>query len=222
MNNALPTSGFKGFDAAGSDFILQHNVDAADMYMGYQYGDWSFSTEYLTSVRRYDAADMYFGTITTGVKPAAWQTEVDYRTTFMGSQQQPVSYTDITWEAVAMNLPKHSFTFVYDVQVFKHTVVGIEFRHDKNYKEGTAGGGATTLGVQGIDPECERLRNIVTAMWCTSDFLMQARFSRAFLSIAMTTAFLMIVIGGLINGSFAMFSKYAKGWHLKKSGSVMQ
>lgn len=163
LNNVLASSGFKGFDAAGTSFELQHNVAGGDAYIRYSRGDWRLSTEYLTGLRHYDPADMYFGSTTRGAKPSAWQSEIDYSTTFMGKPATASLVYGRTWEAVPMNLPKHSYAFVYDVQMWKWTLIGIEFRHDENYKAGTAGGGATSTGVQSVSPVCEGgSRDIVT------------------------------------------------------------
>jgi hypothetical protein len=158
-------SGFTGFNGSGASFSLHHSVPAVDAYANYTRGDWSFIIEGLGAERSYSPLDMYYQSSTSGAKPAALHTEVDYNTHFFGKSATAAIVYGQTWQAVAMNLPQHSVAVLYDVQVFRQAAIGVEFRHDINYKAGTAGGGATGTGSPAsVSPVCEGgSRDILTA-----------------------------------------------------------
>jgi hypothetical protein len=163
LNNTSP-SGFTGFNAAGTTFTLRHNVPAVDVYANYNRDTWSFIIEGLGAARSYSPLDMYYGSSGAGAKPAAFHTEFDYNTHFFGKPATAAVTYGQTWQALAMNLPRHSISVIYDVQVWRQAAIGVEIRHDMNYKSGTASGGAIGTGTAGSTvPVCEGgTRDIIT------------------------------------------------------------
>jgi len=164
LDNGNPT-GFRGFDHAGSTFVLRRNVPGFNAHASYSIGSWNIIAEYLTALRSYNSMDMYYGSAPNGAQPAALHTELDYNTHFFGKPATAAITYGQTWQAVAMNLPRRSIAVVYDVQVWRRAAIGLEVRHDIIYKAGTAGGGATSTGVRNsVSPACEGgSRDIITA-----------------------------------------------------------
>lgn len=164
LANGAAGGGYTGFATTSSSYSLGHRVPAADAYIKYSLGDWDLIAEYITAVRRYNPADMYFERTSLGARPASLHTELGYQTFFFGTPATAAITYGQTWDAVAMNLPRRSVSVIYDVAAWRHAAIGLEVRHDINYKAGTAGGGATSSGVRSISPVCEgSSRNIVTA-----------------------------------------------------------
>ncbi len=157
------TTGYLGFDGAGSNFVLRKNVAGVDAFANYSIGNWNFIAEYLTAVRDYNPADMYFDSPTRGARPAALHTEIDYNNYFFGKPATAAITFGETWEGLAMNLPRYSVVALYDVQVWKHSAIGVEVRHDINYKTGTPYGGATSSTTTSTQTSVGGSRDIITA-----------------------------------------------------------
>lgn len=140
------TANFRGFNAAGigGNYKLRHNVAAVDAYANYSYRSWNFIAEFLTAVRKYSPLDMYYGSTNSGARPAALHTEINYNTHFFGKPATAAITYGQTWQSLAMNLPRQSVSVLYDVQVWRRAAIGVEFRHDINYKNGTQAGGASS------------------------------------------------------------------------------
>jgi hypothetical protein len=158
------TTGFTGFNGAGNSttFTLRRNVGAVDAYANYSWGSWNFIAEYLTAVRRYNPADMYYASTTRGARPGALHTEVDYNTHFFGKPATAAITFGQTWQGLAMNLPEYSMSALYDVQVWRKAAIGVEYRHDINYKTGTLAGGATSSTATGAANSAGGSRDIIT------------------------------------------------------------
>lgn len=160
------SGGYTGFAHSGSNFVLKKEVPAVDAYGEYTRGNWNIIAEVLSAVDSYASFDMFYGATNNGATPGAVHAEVDYATHFFSKPATFAVTYGQTWEAVAMNLPRYSVAMVYDVQAWKRAAIGIEVRHDINYKAGTVGGGATGVAPgssTSIAPVCEgSSRDIVT------------------------------------------------------------
>lgn len=164
-NGAVGTGTFTGFNGAGnsSTFTLRKNVAAVDAYANYSWQSWNLIVEYLTAVRKYNPLDMYYGSTSNGAHPGALHTEVDYNTYFFGKPATAAVTFGETWQGLAMNLPHYSMSVLYDVQVWRKAAIGVEFRHDINYKTGTLAGGATNAtGSAGTLNSVGGTRDIIT------------------------------------------------------------
>ena len=153
---------FGGFKFAGATYNMQHSVPGLNLNTFANIGRWTLIAEYVTNLRSYSSQDMYFRTTTRGARMSALQLEADYNLTFFGKPATAGVAYGQTWEALSMNLPRNSVSAVFDVQAWRRAAIGVEYRHDTNYKVNTLSGGAlsnsSTLALNSVGSS----RDIVT------------------------------------------------------------
>ena len=154
-NGAAGTSYFKGFKDGKK---LRHNVPAVDVHGSLKYTNYSLVAEYIDSIRVFDTADMtYDGR---GARPQALDLEFNYDFKVMEKPMSVACGYGRTWQALALNLPKHSAFAKVGAAWWKSTIEAIEYRHDWNYGRSDT---ATGAGYAFDYPPQARTRNIVTA-----------------------------------------------------------
>jgi hypothetical protein len=155
--NASNGNAFSGFSTNGSE-QLQRRVPAADANGRLSVGRLTFIGEYIYSIRRFNMADLSFNT--QGAKPKVMHAEIDYtQPIYTKKLTIGIAYGQ-TWEALALNLPKQSYSIFASTSLIKNTIEGIEFRHDVNYANtDIASGNNSTASVFATG----RTRNLITA-----------------------------------------------------------
>jgi hypothetical protein len=154
--NAENGNRFSGFSTNGSQ-QLQKRVPATDVNGKFSVGRLTLIGEYIYSTRKFNVVDLSFNG--QGAQPRVMHVEVNY--------DQPIHNKVVTfgaaygqtWDALALNLPKQSYSVFATTSLIKNTIEGIEFRHDVNYASTDVAGGnnaTTDIGVTG------RTRNLVT------------------------------------------------------------
>lgn len=133
---------FSGFSVNANANDLRHRVGAFDIHGHLQTGDFMFIGEYITTLSRFNAMDMFYNNRTTGAKPQAMHAEVDYATKLFHKPFSIGIGYGHTWQALALNLPQNSYSAFIIMSIWKNTVQSLEYRHDTDYSTmRTAGGG---------------------------------------------------------------------------------
>lgn len=144
--NGIGAAGqFQGFSTIGR--WLRHKVPGLDLNANWHMDDWTFIGEYITNLRSYSVDDMTFNN--SGARPGALHAEVDYLIHVFGSPATIAVGYGHTWQALALNLPQNTYFALLDVAVWRHTLIGAEFRHDVNYSQQAAtavSGGGLPVG----------------------------------------------------------------------------
>ena len=154
--NASNGNPFSGFSINGSQ-ALQTRVPAADINGKISMGPVTLVGEYLSAVNRFNAADLRFNG--QAAKPSAMHVEINYQRRIYSKLVVFGAAYGQTWESLALNLPKQSYSLFLSSSFIKNTILGIEYRHDVNYASTDTGGGngsTTDIRVTG------RTRNLIT------------------------------------------------------------
>jgi hypothetical protein len=142
-------SGFSGNNNTGAVPVLnalRHDVRSMDVHGTLSYNPWTFVAEYVFATDAFNSNDLSFNG--RGAKVSAMHFETDYTFNLMGKALTAgVSYGQ-TKQALALNLPRYSWTFDLQSSLFEHTVETIEYRHDKDFSA-TANGGAAATAITG-------------------------------------------------------------------------
>ncbi len=143
-SNGDPATQFAGFgetvNANGvSANDLAHNVDGLDFHFSLSHGMITLITEYITALRHFDEGDLVFSG--QGASVSALQTELDFNFVFGKIPVTVGAAYNRSWEALALNLPEHSYFAVLSTSLWKNTVESLEFRHDVNYAVNSDAGG---------------------------------------------------------------------------------
>lgn len=131
---------FQGFGQTPNTEVLVCKVPAIDAHGEFGYKAWSFMAEYVGVTRPFNPADMSFnfqgpaGTTPKGARPQAMHLELNYHFKFFNDKPTAIGLAfDNSWQALALNIPKRSFTFVMTTSLWKETTQTIEYRHGVNY-----------------------------------------------------------------------------------------
>jgi len=140
---------FAGFGKTVGANGLQHRVPGLDVHTEFSYKDFTFIGEYITSLRRFAPEDLTFNPLflgppfpRPGAKVGAMHLETDYTVTV---RNKPIVFAltyGRTWQALALNLPKYSWSVVISASIWKNTMFGIEYRHDMGCKFNTTASGS--------------------------------------------------------------------------------
>ncbi|MDF3054204.1 MAG: hypothetical protein K0Q74_111 [Gammaproteobacteria bacterium] len=125
----LPDGG--GFSNSAATEQLQHYVPGVNAHMGMSKGPFSFFSELVAATTSYAVTDLSFNG--EGASPKAAHIEGAYSFDIMKKPSNVSLAYGQTWEALGMNLPKHSYTATFSTSIWKNTVQTLEFRHDVNY-----------------------------------------------------------------------------------------
>ncbi len=137
---------------------LQHTVPGFDVHAHIGAGHFNFYGEYITSTRHFAPIDMSYNY--NGAEPAAMHTEADYSTTWWAKPVTLGLAYGRSWQALALLVPKNSFTVVGNISIWKDTIESLEYRYDQNYGSTTrATGGGRPAPIFGTS---NRNQNIVT------------------------------------------------------------
>ncbi len=103
------------------------------------YDMFTLLAEYTGATKKFDAADLSFNS--QGAKPRAFNIEGAVEFNIYGKPNTFAIGYGRTWQALALNLPKHDLFAMYNVSLIKNTILSFEYRHDINYNWGDEGKG---------------------------------------------------------------------------------
>ena len=152
-SGALIPSQFAGFAVTPGATNLVHSVPALDGHADFTVGPLTFLIEYITGLSKFARDDLrYFNA---GAKMKALHVEAEFAFNVLNRVVTLTLAYGQTWQLLAANLPKNSYTVVLSSSIWKDTVLGIEYRHDVNYRvqrAGTVGGTPGTLNDGAVFP----------------------------------------------------------------------
>ena len=117
-------------DGMQSSYLSTTNIPAINLHTELTFGYLSILGEFVRTLRHFSITSSYQ---TKDAEPVAIHLETDYaKTIFRKPLVFGLAYGQ-TWQALALNLPKNSYTAVVNVSFWKDTMATFEFRHDVNY-----------------------------------------------------------------------------------------
>lgn len=132
-------NGFRGFAYSPATEMLQQRVPAYDVHASATYSNITLRGEFVGTTRSFDMKDLSYNG--KGAKINALHAEIVGRQALMEYNINLALAYDRAWDAVALGLPKHSFSAIMNASVWKNTIESIEYRHDCNYSNTDTGGG---------------------------------------------------------------------------------
>lgn len=137
-----------------------HNVQAADAYASLSFGPVVFIGEYVAALQSFNYLNVPFAN--GGAQPTALHVEGNY-TFKTGTKPSSLGVGfDQTEQALAIGLPQESYEVFYNVNIFKDTNLGLEYRHDVNYSANAASTGSNATPAN-IVPTLGRTDNVFSA-----------------------------------------------------------
>ncbi|MCU7872015.1 MAG: LbtU family siderophore porin [Candidatus Thiodiazotropha sp. (ex Lucinoma borealis)] len=111
-------------------------------------GPFSLIGEYLTALKSFDVTDLAFND--TGAKSAAFNLEVGYAFELAGKDASFAFAWQGTEETLALDLPETRYLAALTVGIYKYTILGFEYAHDKDYgvSDGGSGDSSDTFTAQ--------------------------------------------------------------------------
>lgn len=136
IGNIAESSGIFGTTfVRGSEKKLEKRVYGLNARAKMGYDAISLSAEYVGAGKSFAKSDINFNN--KGAKPQAVNLEgaIEF-TTFNHPSTFALGYGR-TWQALSIELPKHSFFATYGISLLKNAILGFEYRHDVRYDVGT-------------------------------------------------------------------------------------
>ncbi len=144
-----------------TDQTQHHNVPAFDVYGSLAFKPLVFLAEYVDALKSFQFYDMNFAN--QGAWPKAFHVEADY-TFNTGSKPSSIGVAyDQTSEALAVGLPKNSYSIFYNVNIWSSTNFALEYRHNVNYPPSAATNDPADPTPASITGDLGKTDNIVTA-----------------------------------------------------------
>ncbi|KTD38504.1 coiled-coil protein [Legionella nautarum] len=130
-NGSQPFTTFGGFasDTNGSELIRKR--DAVNVHGNISFDRYSLTAEWVGVSRRFRFGDLSYNW--RGAKPQAAQLEGAL--TFMAFNKPSSFALGYQWtkDSLALHLPKHRFSGVFNISIWKDTIESLEYRHDVDY-----------------------------------------------------------------------------------------
>jgi len=142
-NGSGPTL-FGGFSSLTNGNERVKEIPAVDVHGILRFDRYNFMAEWVGVTESFRAQDLSFNGH--GAKPQAIQLEG--AATFMAFSKPSSFALGYQWskETLALRLPKHRASAVFNISIWKDTVESLEYRHDIDYKQGQYANGAAPPG----------------------------------------------------------------------------
>lgn len=129
---SAPFTTFGGFASATNGSELIHKVAGVDVHGNLSFDRYSITAEWVGASRAFKSMDLSF--MGRGAKPQAAQLEAGV--TFMAFKKPASLAMSYQWskDTLALNLPKHRISGVFNISIWKDTVESLEYRHDIDYR----------------------------------------------------------------------------------------
>jgi hypothetical protein len=139
---STPGTTFGGFASLTNGTEYVRRTAGANFHANVSIERYSITTEWVGSTERFRVQDLsYEGR---GALPQAAQ--IEGAVTFHSFDRPSSVAVGYQWtsEAIALNVPKHRISGVYNISIWKDTVESLEYRHDIDYKLYQYGNGANS------------------------------------------------------------------------------
>ncbi len=136
---------FGGFGSFTNGSELVHKIPGVDLHGNIGFDRYNFTAEWVSSLGRFHEQDLSFNGV--GAAPQALQLEAG--ATFMTFDKPSSIGLGYQWskDALALNMPEHRLSGVYNISIWKDTIESLEYRHDINYGANQFANGAAPPGV---------------------------------------------------------------------------
>lgn len=140
FTGSQPYTTFGGFGSLTNGTEAVHKVPAAGVHCNLSYDRYTFTAEWVGASKRFSPQDLSFNG--RGAKPQAAQLEAGL--TFMAFTKPASFALGYQWsrQTLALNLPQHRISGVFNISIWKDTVESIEYRHDIDYRSTQYANGA--------------------------------------------------------------------------------
>ena len=136
---------FGGFSSPTNGSESVHKVPGTGVHASMGYDRYSLTAEWVSSLGRYHAQDLSFNGV--GAQPQAAQLE--WGMTFMAFDKPSSIGVGYQWskDTLALNLPEHRISGVFNISIWKDTVESLEYRHDIDFGSNQFANGAAPSGL---------------------------------------------------------------------------
>lgn len=143
-SGSLPNTTFGGFGSFSNGSEAVRKTPAFDIHGNIGYDRFNFVGEWVGTTESFRSQDLSFNS--QGAKPAAALGEVDV--TFRAFHRPASIGVGYQWtkDALAINLPQHRISGVFNISIWKDTVESLEYRHDIDYNTNQFANGAAPVG----------------------------------------------------------------------------
>ncbi|CDZ76052.1 hypothetical protein BN59_00316 [Legionella massiliensis] len=145
---SAPFTTFGGFASATNGSELIHKVAGVDVHGNLSFDRYSLTAEWVGASRGFKTRDLSF--MGRGAKPQAAQLEAGV--TFMAFKKPASFAASYQWtkDTLALNLPKHRISGVFNISIWKDTVESLEYRHDVDYRTTQFANGISAPGFNNL------------------------------------------------------------------------
>ncbi len=145
QNNGSGTgTTFGGFASSTNGNELVHKVPGAGVHASMGFGRYSLTAEWLSSLGRFHQQDLSFN----GRGAQLQAAQLEGGATFIMFDKPASLGLGYQWskETLALNMPQHRFSGVYNISIWKDTVESLEYRHDVDFGANQFANGAAPMG----------------------------------------------------------------------------
>lgn len=145
ITGSVPGTTFGGFGSPTNGSERVHKVPGIDVHGNIRFDRYNLTAEWVGATQAFRAQDLSFNG--QGARPQVLQLEG--AVTFMAFDRPSSAAIGYQWskDTLALNLPNHRFSGVFNISIWKDTVESIEYRHDIDFNRNQFANGASPVGL---------------------------------------------------------------------------
>lgn len=143
--STLNSNNFGGFSSITNGNEAVKKIGGIGVHGSLSIDRFNLTAEWVGTTSRFRAQDLSFNG--RGARPSAGQVEAGM--TFMAFNRPSSIAAGYQWsaDALALNIPQHRISAVFNTSIWKYTIESIEFRHDIDYSRNQFANGAAPVGL---------------------------------------------------------------------------
>lgn len=144
LTGSTPFTTFGGFGSPTNGNEAIGRVPGLDLHANFSYSRYSLTAEWVGATHAFNPQDLSFNGA--GAQPQAAQLEAGV--TFIAFNKPASLAFGYQWskDTLALNLPEHRLSGVFNISIWKDTVESLEYRHDVDFSAGSYANGASAPG----------------------------------------------------------------------------
>jgi len=144
FSGSPPGTTFGGFSSITNGSENVRKVAGVGAHASISFDRYNITTEWVSSAGRFPVSDLSFDGY--GAQPQALQLEGGV--TFMSFDRPSSVALGYQWskDSLALNLPQHRVSGVFNISIWKDTVESLEYRHDIDYRANQFANGIAPIG----------------------------------------------------------------------------
>ncbi len=144
FSGSTPGTTFGGFAAPVNGSEAVHKIPGVGVHGSTSFDRYNLTAEWVGATSRYRVQDLSFNGV--GALPQAVQLEGSV--TFMAFKRPSSLSFGYQWskDTLALNLPEHRLSGVFNISIWKDTVESLEYRHDIDFNKNQFANGASAPG----------------------------------------------------------------------------